>query len=432
MRKIFILFLLLVFALSSYAQSLLTSENRNVSIWENDYYPLVFHFPIDRYRLMRDYSSNKATFDALDKILTNSKTVEGIETIEIIGACSPIASEEYNQKLALNRCLSLRAYLFEQHSQVVGKLPIKMNIIGIDHRGYSVLKREKPQLSEKETWDKLQYTAVRFKMKDDSYIIPVSDNMITVRDTVYLKCDTIYVKDTMIIRQEFEQHSGNAYVRDTIYSHIYLPYSEPKTPLYLALKTNLVYDALLLPNLTAEIYLGRKWSLAIEGNWSWWNFDKPIQNLWYHRIQAAGAELRYWVKSPYPLQGHAIGLYSLIGNYDVRLFTENEDSKGYLSNQSWSAGLSYAYSMPIAHKFNLEFGLALGYVGGRYYQYDYCMRHEQWEQKAINNRRYFGPTRVGVSLVWLVGTGNSPEDKDKYTMWQNRKSNNALTQSNYW
>ena len=216
MRKIFILILLSSFALFSYAQNLFTSENRDVSVWEGDYYPLVFHFPIDRYQLMHNYSSNKATFDALDKILANDKTIANIDTIEIIGACSPIASEEYNQKLALNRCMSLRSYLLEQHSQVAEKFPIKMNIIGIDHRGYSILKQQKSQLSEKEIWDKLQYTAVRLKMKDDSYIIPVSDepktvvpnnNIVTVRDTIYLKCDTVYVKDTMIIRQEIEQNN---------------------------------------------------------------------------------------------------------------------------------------------------------------------------------------------------------------------------------
>ena len=438
MRKIFISTLLSCFAFYFlHAQNLLTSENRDVSVWEDNFFPSVFYFPIDQYKLMHDYSSNKITFDALDEILTNNKTVENIDTIEIIGACSPVASEEYNRKLAINRCLSLHTYLLERYPQLTERFPMKMNIIGIDHRGYNVLKKRQPQLTEKETWDKLQYVAVRLKMKDNSYIVPSSNkhqvdiNNITARDTIYLKCDTVYIKDTMIIRQEIEQNNGTTYVRDTIYTRVYLPYSELKSPLYLALKTNLIYDALLLPNLTAEIYLGRKWSLAVEGNWSWWNFDKPIQNWWYHRIQAAGAELRYWVKSPYPLQGHAVGLYSMIGNYDVRFFAENEDSKGYLSYQSWSAGLSYAYSMPIAHKFNLEFGLAFGYMGGRYYQYDYCMRHEQWEQNAINNRRYFGPTRVGISLVWLIGTGNSPKDKDKYTMWQNRKSNNMLTQNNY-
>jgi hypothetical protein len=182
----------------------------------------------------------------------------------------------------------------------------------------------------------------------------------------------------------------------------------------------MLYDAAFLPNLTAEWYMGKQWSLAAEGNWSWWLFDRPIQNGWYHRIQVAGLELRKWVKSPYPLQGHAVGVYSMIGNYDTRFFTKDENSAGYLSYLSWSAGLSYGYSFPIARRFNIELGVAAGFFGGKYYRYDYCIPDEQWERKAAYNRKYIGPTRVGVSLVWLLGTCN----------YSNLKYNNGLTVKN--
>lgn len=219
-------------------------------------------------------------------------------------------------------------------------------------------------------------------------------------DTVY-KTDTVYITTTQYIHTE----------------------KLPKTraPLYLAIKTNLLYDALLLPNLAVEWYMGKQWSLMLEGNWSWWTFDRPIQNWWYHRIQTGGVELRRWFKSPYPLHGHALGVYSMIGNYDVRFFAEDEYTKGYLSNLSWSAGLSYTYSLPIARKLNLEFGLAIGYVGGRYYKYNYCMTHKHWAQQGVYNRKYIGPTRVGVSLVWLLGAGNDEKSRNSYAAWQKQK-----------
>ena len=179
-----------------------------------------------------------------------------------------------------------------------------------------------------------------------------------------------------------------------------------KKPLYFVLKNNLLYDAVLLPNLTAELYLGNKWSLAVEGAWSWWLFSKPKENEWFHRIQAAGLELRNWVCSPYPLYGHAIGVYGMIGNYDVRAFTKDENTKGWLSYRSWSAGITYAYSIPLSRHVNLELGIAFGYVGGLYYTYDYCTVDEWWAQQAVSNRNYFGPTRAGVSLAWLIGKGN--------------------------
>ena len=186
---------------------------------------------------------------------------------------------------------------------------------------------------------------------------------------------------------------------------------QSKKLFYFALKNNLLYDAVLLPNLTAEVYLGKQFSLAIEGNWSWWALNKSIKSDWFHRIQSVGAEFRYWINSPSPFQGHAVGIYSMVGDYDIRLFTENEDSKGWLSYGSWSTGLSYAYNMPIAKRINLEFGFAVGYLGGKYYEYNYCMTHERWEQQAKYNRNYFGPTRVGVSVVWLLGNGNNTRNR---------------------
>jgi Protein of unknown function (DUF3575). len=172
---------------------------------------------------------------------------------------------------------------------------------------------------------------------------------------------------------------------------------------YFALKNNLFYDVALLPNLTAEVYLGKQLSLAIAGSLSWWTFNSDR----FYRIQSVGAELRYWINSPYPLHGHAVGVYSMVGNYDIRLLSQNEDSKGWLSYGSWSAGLSYAYSVPVANRVNLEFGLAVGYLGGKYYDYHYCLIHDRWERQAEYNRNYFGPTRVGVSIVWMLGNGSN-------------------------
>ena len=179
-----------------------------------------------------------------------------------------------------------------------------------------------------------------------------------------------------------------------------------KKPFYFVLKNNLLYDAALLPNLSAELYLGNKWSLAAEGNWSWWMFSKPTENEWFHRIQTVGVELRNWFCSPYPLYGHAAGVYAMTGNYDVRAFTKDENSKGWLSYRSWSAGITYAYSIPISRRVNLELGIAFGYIGGQYYEYNYCMEDEWWAQQAVHNCNYFGPTRAGISLAWLIGKGN--------------------------
>ena len=45
---------------------------------------------------------------------------------------------------------------------------------------------------------------------------------------------------------------------------------EKHGPFYMDVKTNMLYDALLVPNIGVEFYVGKNWSLA--GNWmyAWW------------------------------------------------------------------------------------------------------------------------------------------------------------------
>lgn len=50
-------------------------------------------------------------------------------------------------------------------------------------------------------------------------------------------------------------------------------------PFYMALKTNMLYDALAIPNLYAEFYLGKNWSVAGGGMYAWWSYD-PNHRYW--------------------------------------------------------------------------------------------------------------------------------------------------------
>ncbi len=372
--------------------------NKDISVWKNVDFPAVFYFPLDKHLLIRDYRNNAFMFDSLDELVRSKQVLDELDTIEIIGACSPVGNEKYNLKLALNRCEALRSYFLQTYPQLTGSFPIQFRIIGIDSLGYNVLKEQKPPLTQKQMWDKLQYAAVCLKMKDGSCIMPAVEEPKIITETVFVR-DTVYLKDTTYI-------VSHPIIPDEQVKTDETDLAKSKKPLFIALKNNLLYDAVLLPNLTAEWYMGKQWSLAVEGNWSWWTFGSPIQNEWKHRIQIAGVELRRWFKSPYPLHGHALGVYGMIGNYDIRLAPEDENSIGELSYTDWSAGLSYAYSFPIARRFNLELGLAVGYVGGRYYKYDYSMNYNHWRQQATYNRSYFGPTRASLSIVWLLGTGN--------------------------
>lgn len=181
----------------------------------------------------------------------------------------------------------------------------------------------------------------------------------------------------------------------------------------MALKTNMLYDALLVPNASVEFYLGKNWSIS--GGWmhGWWKSD-PAH--WYWRMYGGDLSLRHWFgrrAEQKPLSGHHIGIYGSAFTYDF----EN-GGRGYLGGQpggtlldraNFSAGIEYGYSLPVARRLNLDFTVGLGWIGGQYHEYlpiDDCY---VWQ--STSRMDYFGPTKLEVSLVWLLGRGNINYDK---------------------
>lgn len=203
---------------------------------------------------------------------------------------------------------------------------------------------------------------------------------------------------------------------DTVYVDrlVYLPSSvdavRQKNPFYISVKSNLLYDAVLLPNLSVEIPFGRKrnWSVAIDGNWSWWNTGADDYN--YHRIQMAGIELRRWFanRTGNPLNGWYAGIYGYGGDYDIRLFADDNSDIGQQSPWSYSGGLTLGYALPVGRRFNLEFGLGAGFLGGTYKKYTVSDCEDGvFPLLSTHRRSYFGLTKASVSLVWLIGSGTN-------------------------
>ncbi|MBQ5670522.1 MAG: DUF3575 domain-containing protein, partial [Tidjanibacter sp.] len=81
------------------------------------------------------------------------------------------------------------------------------------------------------------------------------------------------------------------------------------------------------------------------------------------------------------------------------------DGMGIQSNfWNYGGGVEYGYSFPLAYRLNLDCTIGFGYNTGKFYEYlpiDDCY---VWQ--STKNRRYMGPTKLEVSLVWLIGCDN--------------------------
>lgn len=185
------------------------------------------------------------------------------------------------------------------------------------------------------------------------------------------------------------------------------PSSESQAPpvaSYFALKSNLLYDALLVPNLSLEASIGSGWTLGAGGMLAWWSKDAKHR---YWRIYGGDLEIRKYfgtLSKSKPLQGHHLGIYGDFLTYDFEF-----GAKGYQSKATYAAGIKYGYSHPIANRLNLDFALGIGYLHSNYKTYvprDGCYVYQETKK-----RKWLGPTQAEISLVWLLGKGNTNNKK---------------------
>ena len=181
-----------------------------------------------------------------------------------------------------------------------------------------------------------------------------------------------------------------------------------RKPFYMGMKTNMLYDAMLVPNIGVEFYLGKNWTVGANWQYAWWKTDR---HHYYWRTYGGEIYGRKWfgkAAKEKPMTGHHLGLYASLFTYDFEVGGKGQIG-GVPGGTLWDemnymGGLEYGYSLPIARRFNIDFTLGVGYIGGKYYEYTPIDGHYVWQ--ATKRRHFFGPTKLEVSLVWLIGYGN--------------------------
>ncbi len=169
-------------------------------------------------------------------------------------------------------------------------------------------------------------------------------------------------------------------------------------PLF-AVKTNLLYDIVLIPNIEIEVPIGNRWSLAGEWIFPWWvtkNNGNALQ------IQAGTIEGRYWLgeREKLPLlTGWFGGVYAGGGYYDLQY-----KNNGYQGEFFIAAGLSAGYAHTINKRGNLrmEYNIGLGYLKTEYRYYEGKEDNKFLVWQYDGNYSWIGPTKLEVSLVLML------------------------------
>ena len=382
--------------------------------------------------LVPELRDNQKALDRIADSLKNTyaDSIYRLQRIEVVGGASPEGSVKLNKWLSEKRAGVLFDYLSRY-----GSLPdtLKTNtFLGRDWYGLIRLVENDPDVPYREETLRL-LREIAGEAKGD--LPPKGDHLGRIQQLrggapywyMYknlfpeLRASRLYlwyekVWNPVVPMPEPKTELVVAPPRvDTLVIHdtIYIYRCPPCKPFYMALKTNMLADVLALPNIGAEFYLGRNWSLGADWMYGWWKTDRRHR---YWRAYGGDIYLRRWfgrAAKEKPLTGHHLGVYAQMLTYDFEW-----GGKGVMGGEpggtlwdraSWGVGLEYGYSLPIARRLNIEFNIGVGYLGGKYYEYKPVDDCYVWQ--ATKQRHWFGPTKAEVSLVWLIGCGNYNKDK---------------------
>ena len=147
--------------------------------------------------------------------------------------------------------------------------------------------------------------------------------------------------------------------------------------------------------------------------YGWWNSNSKHR---YWRVYGGEIAVRKWLgrkAAEKPLTGHHLGVYGQLFTYDFEWngtgYMGGQPGKSLWNSPNYAAGVEYGYALPIGRRLNIDFTIGLGYWGGKYYTYNPLDDHYVWE--STKNRHWFGPTKAEISLVWLIGRGNTNNRK---------------------
>lgn len=155
------------------------------------------------------------------------------------------------------------------------------------------------------------------------------------------------------------------------------------------LKTNLIYDIILTPDIEIEYLFDDRWSAALETSVAWWHSDRRH---WYYQLATLMPDVRYRIPARKPGHYHSIGIFGSFSWYDL----EN-GGRGY-KGEAWTAGIGYTYSFPVNDLLGFEAGLGVGYLCTEYEEYLPIEGHYVYQQTGRTN--FIGPLRLKFALVF--------------------------------
>jgi hypothetical protein len=214
---------------------------------------------------------------------------------------------------------------------------------------------------------------------------------------------------TIPVRKQSNTHNPTVSARkqrSTSYQRQQIRYSYDVTGLQerpvLAVKTNLLFDAVSAINVGLELPAGESWSFAGEYIFPWW-LSEGKQNSF--QLISGNLELRRWLgyrADHARMTGWFTGMFAGGGYFDLE-----RNGKGYQGEFFIAPGLSGGYAHEIGRngKWRMEYALGLGYMSVKYREYKARTGMDgQWHliRQKSGHYTFIGPVSAKISLVWTL------------------------------
>jgi hypothetical protein len=389
-------------------------------------YEAFIDFPVNQTYIDENYHSNARELRRLEQNISevmNDSTL-AIHGVTFHGYASPEGSYDNNERLAQGRTEVMR-----QH--VIRRLQLPDSLV---HATYTT-----------ENWEGFRRYVDESSLPQRQQMLDIIDDSSLPPDPKLLRLQQRFPAEmARIVQNVFprlryteytisyssvQKGEGPVLVRDTVRIMPTGPDQPDITeqiPMWmpvLALKTNLLFDAALCPNLEVEVPLGMsRWSIMAEWWTPWYRWDGPNKRNLAYELLTLGAELRLWLNRRCHtcrsvLTGAFIGIYGAGGKYDVEY---NKTTHEGWQGEFTSFGLTAGYSVPLAPHWNLELSLSGGYIGGPQRKYIGMFNNEHLIWQRNQNLRFIGPTKAKVSIAWIIGRpyGRKAHSKKGGASWQ--------------
>lgn len=171
----------------------------------------------------------------------------------------------------------------------------------------------------------------------------------------------------------------------------------PAKPYCFAVRTNVLYDAMLLPTLGVEWRVNRDLGIKLDGSLAWWGNEKEkVQKMW-----VLNPEVRWYLLCDKRFYIGASANYGTYNIYKYPLGGMLSKDTGY-QGDLWGAGVTVGYQLCLSRSFSVDFNLGLGYTRFDYDTFGITDGVRVYKERE-RSKNFWGPTQAGISLVWTIG-----------------------------